>query len=155
MEHLFFCEKQRFPRALFWLVFGIPIAYFSYKTFFKFDLDTFIPLLVITLLALFISSLKLKTIINKEGIRIKLTPFQSDTEVHSWNDIATARIRTYRPVPEYGGWGLRQGKSGRAVTLFGTCGLQIELKSGEKFLVGTFRPAELKRILRKINPNDV
>lgn len=150
MENTFFCERQEIPRGWLWLVFGAPAFYLVYQLIFNFHFFTFFPLLIILLLAFFFSSLKLKTIINQEGIRIKLTPFQSENEVYPWEAVETAHIRTYKPIPEFGGWGLCSGKSGRAITLYGTCGLHIHFKSGKTLLIGTFRPAEMERILKRI-----
>jgi hypothetical protein len=56
--------------------------------------------------------------------------------------------RTYRPVPEYGGWGIRQGPGGRAFNMRGTEGVQLVLRSGQRLLIGSQQPAALAAAIR-------
>ena len=55
--------------------------------------------------------------------------------------------RTYRPVRDYGGWGIRWGRDGKAYIIVGNEGLQLLLGDGEKILIGSQRPQELEAAL--------
>ncbi|MHC4386604.1 MAG: hypothetical protein ACYSUG_06395, partial [Planctomycetota bacterium] len=55
-------------------------------------------------------------------------------------DIETIYPRLYSPIAEYGGWGIRFGKSGGAYNLRGSQGIQLILKNGKNFLIGTQQP---------------
>jgi hypothetical protein len=72
----------------------------------------------------------------------------------SWRDvpaseIASAEAVTYRPILEYGGWGMRIGCRGRAYTVSGNQGVFIRRKSGACFLLGSQRPDELADALAR------
>ncbi|MGK0329715.1 MAG: hypothetical protein ACJAXF_003214, partial [Polaribacter sp.] len=60
--------------------------------------------------------------------------------------------RTYLPISEFGGWGLRggfffnKGKE-KAVNISGNIGIQLILKSGKKLLIGTQKESEAKSVL--------
>lgn len=49
-------------------------------------------------------------------------------------------IRSYSPLKEFGGYGIRTNKGGTAYNVSGKKGLQLELKGGKKFLIGTQKP---------------
>lgn len=55
------------------------------------------------------------------------------------SDIKSATARTYRPIREYGGWGLRYGgkKKGWAYNIRGDRGVFIECHDGKCFLLGS------------------
>lgn len=57
--------------------------------------------------------------------------------------IRNARARTYRPILEYGGWGIRFGARGWAYNVSGTQGVQLELEDARPLLIGSQRAEEL------------
>ncbi|NEO86337.1 MAG: hypothetical protein F6J87_19085 [Spirulina sp. SIO3F2] len=59
------------------------------------------------------------------------------------SDIRDYQLRTYRPLRDYGGWGLRRSWRDRAYTVSGTQGVQVTLHSSEAFLIGSQRAQEL------------
>lgn len=65
------------------------------------------------------------------------------------NDIASCEARTYHPIREYGGWGVRWGwKGGRAYNVRGNRGIQIVLRNGDSILVGSQRTEDLLSSVR-------
>ena len=65
--------------------------------------------------------------------------------------IARAYERTYDPLREFGGWGIRRGSGGsRAFNMRGREGVQLELRSGAKVLVGSEHPAGLAAAIRTL-----
>ncbi|ARV16965.1 hypothetical protein BTO07_16995 [Polaribacter sp. SA4-12] len=69
-----------------------------------------------------------------------------------WNEIYKAGIRTYLPISEFGGWGLKGGfffNKGRekAINVSGNIGIQLILKNGEKLLIGTQKKEEAISVL--------
>ncbi|GGD98903.1 hypothetical protein [Planktosalinus lacus] len=101
----------------------------------------------ITVLAVsvFIFSLQLKTTINSRGIEYQFKPFQKKTI--PWKEITECYVRTYNPLREYGGWGLRWGLSGKALNIKGNKGIQIVLKDNKKILLGTQKENEAKNVI--------
>tara|TARA_B100001079_G_scaffold48001_1_gene39203 strand:- start:174 stop:653 length:480 start_codon:yes stop_codon:yes gene_type:complete len=92
--------------------------------------------------------MKLITIINEDGINIIFAPFTNF--IIPFNKIKKYQIRQYRPIIEYGGWGIRYSKSGKAYNVSGKIGLQIELSNGKRLLIGTQNPDALLQTLNEI-----
>ncbi|MDC0215293.1 hypothetical protein OAK14_01380 [Candidatus Marinimicrobia bacterium] len=91
--------------------------------------------------------MKLITTIKEDGINIIFVPFTNF--IIPFSKIKYYKIREYRPIIEYGGWGIRFNKSGKAYTVCGTTGLQISLLNGKEILIGTQRPDPLLESLNK------
>jgi hypothetical protein len=92
------------------------------------------------------------TNIDNQGIEVIISPL--GRRRISWKNIEKAYIRDYKPLMEYGGWGIRYGfgNKGMAYSLGGgNKGLQLELKNGKKILVGTKKALELDDFLNQIN----
>lgn len=90
---------------------------------------------------------RLETVIDPEGIRIKLRPFVNNWKSYPWTLINDYEVRKYRAIGEFGGWGVRVGRNGRAFNISGDMGLEITLDDGRKVLIGTQRPDEVARIV--------
>lgn len=90
---------------------------------------------------------KLVTEINSDTIRYRFYPFILRDRYLYWQDIEKSYIRQYKPLKEYGGWGIRFGHNGKALNIKGNNGLQLELKNGKKLLIGTQKPEELEELL--------
>ena len=60
-------------------------------------------------------------------------------------DVVSCEPRVYRPVLEYGGWGVRYSPFGRgwAYNVWGNRGVQLVLADGRRALVGSQRPQAL------------
>jgi hypothetical protein len=109
-------------------------------------------LLAILASVLLIFIFKLTTRIDEKGIHYKFFPFHLKLKVINWNDISKAYVRTYDPIGEYGGWGLKGGlfwnkSKGKCINVSGDIGIQLELKNGKKLLVGTKKENEAKSVL--------
>jgi hypothetical protein len=64
------------------------------------------------------------------------------------NDIRSAEVITYDPERDYGGYGIRTGRFGKAYVASGQRGVRLKLASGATLVVGSQRPEELGGILR-------
>lgn len=103
------------------------------------------------LMTLLFKSLKLTTVIDEFNVSYKLSPFHLTLRKIPWMLIERCEVRTYNPIGEYGGWGLKYGfKSGKAINLSGNKGLQLYLKTGKKILIGTQQPERLEQYLKMI-----
>jgi hypothetical protein len=100
---------------------------------------------------LFFLFMRLDTVIDEHQISVVLSPFGRRTI--EWKDVQKAYIRTYKPIMEYGGWGIRYGfgNKGMAFNVDGNKGLQLELNNGKKILIGTKKANELSEYLKQIN----
>lgn len=90
----------------------------------------------------------LDTRITEKGITVKFVLLF--TRHYPWEKIVKSSIRQYKPVKEYGGWGIKGKKpGGMAFNVSGDMGLQLEFTNGKKLLIGTRKPDELERALSK------
>jgi hypothetical protein len=173
MKHsILFHEQQRFNQWWFWLIlvliniipfYGIYQQIIMGQTFGTKPMSNtglIIFACFTILLPLFIFSFRLVTLIKQDGIYVRFYPIQTKMKFYSWTDINKLYIRKYKPLMEYGGWGLRYGFSGngRALNVSGNVGLQIEFNNGNKLLIGTNKSNVMKEVLTKLgklssNPN--
>jgi len=96
--------------------------------------------------------LKLVTQVGRDALIVRFPPFFNKPKVYTPDDIASFEIRTYRPIREYGGWGIRLGLRGhgRAYNVKGKVGLQLVFKSGKRLLIGTQRADSLARAMQRM-----
>ena len=91
-------------------------------------------------------SMKLITEIKGDSIHIKFSPFT--TQIIPFSEIIKYEIRQYRPIIEYGGWDIRFNRSGKAYTISGDIGIQIQLSVGKGILIGTQQPNEFLQAMK-------
>ena len=100
------------------------------------------------LLPLLMITINLKTLVT--GDRIVLRYFPLHTRTVKLADIDSCVAREYRPMREYGGWGIRFGFGyGMAYNVYGNRGVQLELKGGKHLLIGSQRADELMDVINK------
>lgn len=107
-------------------------------------------ILAILASVLLIFIFKLTTRIDETGIHYKFFPFHWKYKLISWNNISKAYVRTYSPIGDYGGWGLKGkwfGTKGKAINISGDIGIQLELKNGKKILIGTNKKNDANSVL--------
>lgn len=85
--------------------------------------------------------LELQTRIDEQGIHAKFWPFFG-WRSWTWAELQAVSVRTYKPLLEYGGWGLRYGFQGWAYNIAGNKGIQLSFAGGKRLLVGTQKPEE-------------
>ncbi|OYW91404.1 MAG: hypothetical protein B7Z18_09690 [Alishewanella sp. 32-51-5] len=95
-----------------------------------------LSLLLLTLVVvLHFSSLQLR--LEQDGLAVRFTPFFWRWRQHQWHEIQSCDVVTYRPLGDYGGWGIRGSKHNRCYNVAGNQGLRIRLKNGASLLIGT------------------
>lgn len=155
-----FKEEQRFTQL--WLIvlmsvsLIVPIALiiteFSKENTNMTSNEFVLTIAAILASALFIFAFKLTTRIDEKGIHYQFFPFHWKLKTISWNKISKAVVRTYDPIGDYGGWGLKGGSlwnksKGKAINVSGDIGIQLELKTGKKLLIGTQKQNDAKSVL--------
>jgi len=88
---------------------------------------------------------RLVTEVRGDGIYIRFYPFHRGFHGFLWEEIESFEARTYRPILEYGGWGIRFGSGEKAYNVSGNRGLQLALGGGRtgRVLIGSQCPEEL------------
>ncbi len=157
-----FTEEQRFRQKWIWLLLGL-VAAISWVMFIQQIMfgsptgnhpapDLFVWLTLVLFgvgLPWLLYSLKLVTRLEPSQLVIRFRPLL--TRKILLRDIASCEERTYRPLREYGGWGIRySARHGRAYNVSGNRGVQLELIDGKKILIGSQRAEELAELIRKL-----
>lgn len=150
-----FKEEQRFTQWWLWLILiGIAIVpiYGGYKEFLLGDgvdreSSQIIGLLMYTLIGfgmiVFFLLVRLRTEIDEKEIRMRFLPLVKKSV--NWTEVKTAKVVNYGFV---GGWGVRfWTKYGTVYNTKGKMGLALELTNGKRFVIGTQKPDELRKIL--------
>jgi hypothetical protein len=100
--------------------------------------------------AALVAGLVLEVRLDAAGAHYRLRPLQWRWQRVAWPEVARAYLRRYDPLGEYGGWGIKGTSQNRAYNIANDEGLQLELRTGRRILLGTQRPAELARALTQL-----
>jgi len=102
----------------------------------------------LTMLLLFFV-IQLRTRIDERGVHYAFYPIQRNMRTIPWNQIESCRVRKYSPLGEYGGWGYKItfGSQGKALSVRGNMGIQLEYNKGKRLLLGTQDPETAQRII--------
>lgn len=158
-EQVLFVETQRFNQWWIWTiilgVLGICIyakiktVQFSESLFNGSNFSLIRPIFLLPALFYF---LKLKTRIEENGIYVRFIPFHFKEIFIAWDQLETCGIRTYSPLGEYGGWGIKYGfgGAGKVYNVSRKQGLPLYFKDGSRLLIGTQKPQEIQEIINKL-----
>jgi hypothetical protein len=158
---ILFEEKQKFTQKWLWLILlGVnSLFFYAFLSQVFFDRpfgndpvsNTGLGIILAAnlFLTLIFMSFRLDTKVQEDGIYVRFFPIHLNFRHFSWEEIKSAKLRKYSAIREYGGWGIRYsfGKSGKAYNTSGNNGLQLELKNGQKLLIGTQHPETVEGIL--------
>jgi hypothetical protein len=158
---ILFEEKQKFTQKWLWIMLLSINGLFSFAFARQIFLDKplgnnpisdtglTIVLVVVLLLTILFLSFRLDTRVQEDGISVRFFPIHWNFRHYKWEDIKSANIRKYAALGEFGGWGIRYsfGKSGKAYNMSGSDGLQLQLKNGQKLLIGTQHPETIEALL--------
>ena len=90
-------------------------------------------------------TMKLITEVRDDDLCVQFFPLSR--QVISFDSVTSCEVRTYNPIKEYGGWGIRYGKRGKAYNVSRNRGVQIEFHAGKPLLIGSKKPEELERAI--------
>jgi hypothetical protein len=103
--------------------------------------------IAISLLSALFFVFRLETNITEVAISVRFFPLHLKFRKYLWLDIEAAEVRKYKPLLEYGGYGIRGFGKNRALNISGNTGLQLVLKDGRKLLIGTQKGHEMIEML--------
>ncbi|HOZ49519.1 MAG TPA: DUF6141 family protein [Candidatus Hydrogenedentes bacterium] len=90
------------------------------------------------------------TEVRRDGLYIKFFPLHWSFRRLSLDGVERCEARTYRPIREYGGWGIRGNLKGRAYNVSGSRGVRIDYWNGRHLLLGSQRSEELAEAIRSL-----
>lgn len=101
-------------------------------------------------LAVLFMVLKLETEVRSDGLYVRYFPFHLKFKKINPEDLSEYAAREYSPLWEYGGWGIKCGKSGKAYNVKGNRGLQLVFNNGKRLLIGSQKSDELEQALHSL-----
>jgi len=97
-------------------------------------------------LPVFFHRLRLIVEVQDDHIYIRYVPLA--TRQIPFAEIERYQVRTYQPIKEYGGWGIRGWSPDKiAYNVSGNRGVELELHGGRKIMIGSQRPEELAQAI--------
>ncbi len=155
-DNVVYREEQRFRQIWILLLVGF-IAILAWYSFLlqivigePFGTNPGPDILVLALLVIFgiifpvwFLVMRLEVQVTQTDLRFRLFPLHLQWREFPLATIAEAEAITYRPIIEYGGWGIRIGRKGMAYNVSGNRGVQVTLEGGRSFLLGSLQPERL------------
>lgn len=148
---VYFREEQRFTQWWLWALYGgmlLAVAVVLVLDLRRGSgvtaLGAIIVIYVVALMAgtfALLFWMRLTVEVRDDGIHVRFPPFVR--RVIAYGEIASYEPRTYRPLREFGGWGLRWGLGGQAYNVKGNKGVQLVFVNGKRLLIGSQRAEEL------------
>ncbi|WP_435335844.1 hypothetical protein [Haloarchaeobius sp. TZWWS8] len=89
-----------------------------------------VGLAIVGAIAAFLYSLRLRTEVRADGIHVQMWHLHRSFRHIPWADIESVESRRYRPIREFGGWGIRWTPSALAYNVHGNEGLWIRRTTG-------------------------
>lgn len=89
---------------------------------------------------LFLGELRVE--VQSDALAVRFFPLTRQHR-YPWYEIVSAEARTYRPIRDFGGWGVRMGSAGKAYNVSGNRGVALEFVNGSRLLIGSQRADEL------------
>jgi len=165
-EHFaLFHEEQRFGQWWFWLILLVAAApawyiwwqYLVRRRTVSADVTEGVIVWLVwlgvgVLLPVVFASMRLVTQVRYDGVYVRYIPFHWRWVKITPERIKSVQARTYNPLLEYGGWGIRYGARGKAYTVSGNQGVELEFADGRTLLIGSRRAEELESSIRQILP---
>jgi hypothetical protein len=96
---------------------------------------------ILVLVVMLLLTMRMTTTVGPDAVQIRFGWIYSKTLPIA--EIARAEARIYRPVADYGGWGIRGMGRRRALNARGNRGVLLTLREGSTLLIGSQRPREL------------
>jgi len=156
---IYFREVQRFRQAWYWAIQIPALALLSYLVYRQLVLgkpvgdhpasNTALVIIAATIAVFVIWFFKLELIteVRDDVLEIRFRGLFV-RRVILLSEIRHFEAETYRPIRDYGGWGVRRGLDGMAYNVSGNRGVELKLGDGKSLLIGSQRPEELALALQ-------
>ena len=92
--------------------------------------------------------MQLRTEVNEQGFFYQFFPIHFSYHKISFEEIESVKAIDYKPIKDYGGWGIKFGFKAKSYTTSGNQGVMLKLKGGKNLLFGSQKNKELEKILK-------
>lgn len=108
------------------------------------------PLVLIFAVLVLIYTAGLETQVREDGLFVRFWPFQRAFQEVPIEDVTSKEVITFRPLKDWGGWGIRLGRKGKAYIVSGNRGVLLTFKEGQPLCIGSQRPEELAEAIDRV-----
>ena len=155
-----FREQQRFTQVWLWVLLAVVVGvgWWAFvqqiilgKPFGNNPGPDWVVWLVWALIAvgvpLLFWALRLTVVVDRKGVHARYRPFVNRRI--PFKDIESCEAVTYRPIRDYGGWGIRwRPKRGWIYNVSGNRGVRLKFKNGKQLMIGSQRADELAQAIQ-------
>ncbi len=115
-------------------------------------ITTFFAVSVSTVMLIFFLVARLETIIRADGVYFRFVPLLNKFKMLKAVDIVSCETLQYRPIRDFGGWGIRYNRKQNTYcyNVRGNLGVLLHLQNGKKILFGSQDPHKLKTAIDKL-----
>lgn len=92
--------------------------------------------------------MNLTTQVRSDGVYYRFFPFHLSFRKIEFRDIAECEVRTYSALKDFGGWGIRYGRKGKAYNVSGNRGVLLTFSQGKKLLFGSQKPEDFAAAIK-------
>ena len=140
-----FEENQKFTQWWVWLILLSPLFIVAAtKNIISYEG------LILSLIFVVFYFLELRVKVSKQGIQYQFFPFHLKSYFIKIEEIENIEAIKYKPLGDYGGWGIRYGFKGKCYNVKGNLGVKVFLKNGSYILFGSQKHEELEKCLKII-----
>lgn len=93
---------------------------------------------------------RLQVEVTSDGLFLRFRPFHRKVRRLDLGEVTDVEAVTYRPIMEYGGWGLRKTRRGTAYNVSGDRGVRLHYGNGCHLLIGSQRSDELAAAIEQL-----
>jgi len=133
-----FRETQRFRQPWLWALLGVV---------FVVTVPTVVGAIVVAAVGALLYVARLTVEVRDDALLVQFYPLHRSPRRFAPSSVTDVEAVTYRPLREYGGWGIRWGMGGKAYSVSGNRGVRLTRAGGRTLLLGSQRPEELERAL--------
>ncbi|MBI3509900.1 MAG: hypothetical protein HY064_04500 [Bacteroidetes bacterium] len=158
-----FSESQRFKQIWLWVLMLIANGIFLFGIYWQViaghpfgnkpapNVVLYIGESVVALMTLMFLLCRLNTGMDSSGFTYTFYPFLFSKRKIDWENVQHVYTREYRPLMEFGGWGIRwAGKQGWCYNTSGKNGIQFVMKNNKRILFGTQKMEEAEKVLKQL-----
>jgi hypothetical protein len=99
---------------------------------------------------LIVGVLRMTTEVTATHVRVWFGWIPTYRRVFAVAAVQRLEVVSYRPIADYGGWGIRRGRDGeRVLNARGNRGVRLDLSDGSRLLIGSQRPEALAVALER------
>ena len=137
----------------YWLSIVLLVAFMGPYVWTRHAPPTGMVVATLLLIWFFNYAIKMVTEVRDDGVYVQWWPLMRMFRRYPFTDIESAKARTYNPIGEYGGWGIRVrigpgAKLGGAYNMQGNRGVQLVFKNGTRLLIGSQQADNLEQAIR-------